>query len=218
MKKYCWNGSGNWWKNIAEMKAGLMKNIAEMEARVMKKYCWNGSGIDEKVLLKWKRVWRKNIAEMEADWWKSIAEMEEEMMKNMAKFFWMREGFSNKLILYTLRRIVRDELSRRIVRAELSCAELSGHPNDNSFSLLCLVLLVKWMPLNRYLEVALYKCSVTLDYKDHWRRLGKNIGWANPNFLEGNAVKTDKCMGIPRFLGACPAAPQSLRLWQWHAT
>ena len=41
-------------------------------------------------------------------------------------------GFSNKLIVYTLRRIVLDELWRRIVRAELSsaelsCAELSGH-------------------------------------------------------------------------------------------
>jgi len=36
-------------------------------------------------------------------------------MKNMAEIFLMRAGFSNKLILYTLRRIVRAELSRRIV-------------------------------------------------------------------------------------------------------
>src|SRR6218665_444839 len=47
----------------------------------------------------------------------------------------MGSGFSNKLILYYLRRIVRNELSRpfllrRIVRGELSCAELSGHPID----------------------------------------------------------------------------------------
>ena len=45
--------------------------------------------------------------------------MEAGMMKNMAEIFLMRAGFSNKLILYTL---------RRIVRAELSCAELSA-PN-----------------------------------------------------------------------------------------
>ena len=51
--------------------------------------------------------------------------MEAGMMKNMAEIFLMRAKFSNKLILYTLRRIVRNELSRRIVRAELSCAELS---------------------------------------------------------------------------------------------
>src|SRR6218665_717147 len=47
----------------------------------------------------------------------------------------MGSGFSNKLLLYYLRRIVRNELSRpillrRIVRGELSCAELSGHPID----------------------------------------------------------------------------------------
>ena len=40
----------------------------------------------------------------------------------------MEAGFSVKFIIYTLRRIVRVELSRRIIRAELSCAELSA-PN-----------------------------------------------------------------------------------------
>src|SRR6218665_2073985 len=57
----------------------------------------------------------------------NIPEMEAGLMKNIAAFL-MRAGFYNKLILYTLRRIVREELSRRIVRAELSCAELSS-PN-----------------------------------------------------------------------------------------
>jgi len=130
-EEYCWNGSGTDEKNIAEMEAGLMN-----------KYCWNGSGIFEKILLKWKRdLWQNIAAEMEAglmktyfwngngideklllkwrpDWWKSIAEMEAGLMKNIAEFVWIRAEFSNKLILYSL---------RRIVRAELSCAELSGH-------------------------------------------------------------------------------------------
>ena len=35
-KKYCLNGSGNDETNFGEMKAGSMKNDAEMEAGVMK--------------------------------------------------------------------------------------------------------------------------------------------------------------------------------------
>ena len=85
-------------KNIAEMEAGLMKNISEMESRSMKKYCWNGSGIVKKYF------------------WNGSGIVE--------KHLWIWAWFSNKLTFYTLRRIV--ELPRRIVRAELSCAELSG--------------------------------------------------------------------------------------------
>src|SRR6218665_969426 len=43
----------------------------------------------------------------------------------------------------------------------------------------------------------------------HWRRLVKNIG-GNPNLGgEQNVVKTDKCMGVPRFWGrgARPGCP-----------
>src|SRR6218665_2529883 len=59
-------------------------------------------------------------------------EMEAGLMKNIAAFL-MRAGFYNKLILYTLRQIVREELSapncpRRIVLRRIVLAELSA-PN-----------------------------------------------------------------------------------------
>jgi len=98
MKKYCWNESGID-ENNAEKEAVLMKNIAKMESGLMKKYCWNGSGFDEKILLKWKR--------------------------DVRKYDWEGAEFSIKFIIYTLRRIVWDELARRIVRAELSCTVVS---------------------------------------------------------------------------------------------
>src|SRR6218665_3616275 len=42
----------------------------------------------------------------------------------------------------------------------------------------------------------------------HWRRLVKNIGWANQNIGVQKAVKSDKCMGISRLLGGtCPGCP-----------
>src|SRR6218665_2780552 len=50
--------------------------------------------------------------------------MEAKFEKNIAR----GSGTFYKIYNNTLRRIVRDELSRRIVRAELSCAELSA-PN-----------------------------------------------------------------------------------------
>jgi len=54
IKRICWTWSGYDETNFAEMKAGLMKNVAEMEAGVVKKLrnwkrnwwkecCWNGS-------------------------------------------------------------------------------------------------------------------------------------------------------------------------------
>ena len=49
----------------------------------------------------------------------------------------------------------------------------------------------------------------------HWRKLVKNIGCANKNYIEGQkVVKSDKCMGDSQLLGArVRAASQSLRLW-----
>jgi len=41
----------------------------------------------------------------------------------------------------------------------------------------------------------------------HWRRFVKNIGWANPNIDGQNVVKTDKCIGVSRLLGARAGAP-----------
>src|SRR6218665_549852 len=65
----------------------------------------------------------KNIAEIEAELLKNIVEKEAVVMKNIAemegideKYCLMEAGFSNKLILYTLRRIVL----RRIVFFEFS--------------------------------------------------------------------------------------------------
>ena len=45
----------------------------------------------------------------------------------------------------------------------------------------------------------------------HWRRLGKNTGWANQNIGgEQKVVKSDKCMGDSQLLGArARAAPKS---------
>src|SRR6218665_1163298 len=46
----------------------------------------------------------------------------------------------------------------------------------------------------------------------HWRRLVRNIGWANQN-IWGKVVQSDKCMGVFQLLGACVrAVPQSLSL------
>ena len=36
----------------------------------------------------------------------------------------------------------------------------------------------------------------------HWRRLVKNIEWANQNIGRQKLVKSDKCMGISQLLGA----------------
>src|SRR6218665_2442844 len=36
---------------------------------------------------------------------------------------------------------------------------------------------------------------------EHWRRLVKNIGWANQNIGGQKVVKCDKCMGISQLLG-----------------
>src|SRR6218665_3035140 len=50
----------------------------------------------------------------------------------------------------------------------------------------------------------------------HWRRLVKNIGWANQNIGGQKMVKSDKCMGDSQLLGStCPGCPPfiSLRLW-----
>ena len=42
----------------------------------------------------------------------------------------------------------------------------------------------------------------------HWRRLVKNIGWANQNIWGKKVVKNDKCMGVSQLLGArARAAP-----------
>ena len=47
----------------------------------------------------------------------------------------------------------------------------------------------------------------------HWRRLDKNIGWANQNIEGEKVVKIDKCMGDSQLLGdTCPGCPLSLRL------
>src|SRR6218665_2386725 len=46
-------------------------------------------------------------------------------------------------------------------------------------------------------------CSFT-----HWRRLVKNIGWANQNIGREKVVKIDKCMGVSQLLGGtCPRCP-----------
>ena len=99
-EKYCLNGNWINEKNIAETKAGY----GEI-------YCWNRSTID-----------KQNIAKLEADW---------------GKYCWNGGGIDDRILvneklIFYLHRIVRYELSRRlvhrrIVRAELSCAELSGH-------------------------------------------------------------------------------------------
>ena len=36
----------------------------------------------------------------------------------------------------------------------------------------------------------------------HWRRLVKNIGWADQNIRGQKVVKSDKCMGVSQLLGA----------------
>jgi len=49
---------------------------------------------------------------------------------------------------------------------------------------------------------------------NQWRRLVKNIGWANQNIGEQKVVKSNKYMGVSQLLGArAQAAPKSLRLW-----
>ena len=70
-----------------------MKAVAEMEAGLLKKYRWKESCIHEKV----ESGLIKNIAELEAGFDK--------------KYGWEEAGFSIKFIWYTLRRIVRAELS-----------------------------------------------------------------------------------------------------------
>src|SRR6218665_2767255 len=57
-------------------------------------------------------------------------------------------------------------------------------------------------------------CDVKCHYKriyfdiSHWRRLVKNIGWANQNIGGQKMVKSDKCMGISQLLGGtCPGCP-----------
>ena len=40
----------------------------------------------------------------------------------------------------------------------------------------------------------------------HWRRLVKNIGWANQNIGEQMVVKSDKCMGVSQLLVASARA------------
>jgi len=82
MKKLLLKWKRDWWKNIAEM-----------EAELIKKYCWNESGIDEEMLLKLKRDWWKYIAEMEAGLMKNIAEMEAGLTKNTAE--WERNFLIN---------------------------------------------------------------------------------------------------------------------------
>ena len=81
-EKYCWKGSRTDEKIFLKWKRDWWKNIAEMEAGLMKKYCWHGSGIAEKILLKWKR-----------DWWKNISEMEEGLME---KYCWNGSGIDEK--------------------------------------------------------------------------------------------------------------------------
>jgi len=45
--------------------------------------------------------------------------------------------------------------------------------------------------------------------QDHWRRLVKNIGWANQN-IGGKVITSDKCMGVSQLLGArARASPKS---------
>jgi len=47
----------------------------------------------------------------------------------------------------------------------------------------------------------------------HWRRLVKNIGWANQNIGGQKVLKSDKRMGVSQLLGHVPGLPpQSLRL------
>jgi len=49
----------------------------------------------------------------------------------------------------------------------------------------------------------------------NWRKLVKNIGWANQNIGGQKVVKSDKCMADSQLLGStCPGCPTlSLRLW-----
>src|SRR6218665_157322 len=42
----------------------------------------------------------------------------------------------------------------------------------------------------------------------HWRKLVKNIGWANQNIGGQKVVKSDKCIGVSQLLeGTCPGCP-----------
>ena len=50
----------------------------------------------------------------------------------------------------------------------------------------------------------------------HWRRLVKNIGWANQNIGRGHkVVKSEKCMGVYQLFGGtrpgCP--PKSMPIY-----
>src|SRR6218665_2941277 len=52
----------------------------------------------------------------------------------------------------------------------------------------------------------------------HWRRLVKNIGWANQNIGGQKVVKSDKCMGVSQLLGGtCPGCPPKSVLSSPHA-
>jgi len=46
----------------------------------------------------------------------------------------------------------------------------------------------------------------------HWRRLVKNIGWANQNIEGQKMVKSDKYMGVSQLLGHARGCPQRLCL------
>jgi len=118
-EEYCLNGGGIDEKHIAEMEAGLMKI-----------YCWNRIEIDKDIAEMEARL-MKNIAEMEADWWKDIAEC-----WNgggiYEKYWWMKVGFSIKLILYFVPNclwwIVAPNCPTPNCPRRSVCAELSGHP------------------------------------------------------------------------------------------
>ena len=46
-----------------------------------------------------------------------------------------------------------------------------------------------------------YQATVRSVSWNHWRRLVKNIGWANQKMGGQKVVKSDKCMGAPQLLG-----------------
>ena len=93
-----------------------MKNIAEMESELMKRYCWTGSGIDEKILLKWKRNLRKILRE------------EAELSIKFIIILCVELSGTNYRAELSAPNCPAPNCPRLIVRAELSCAELSGHP------------------------------------------------------------------------------------------
>jgi len=96
-----------WWKNIAEMEAGLMtkycwngsgfdeNNIVEKKAGLMKNYCWNGSGIGKIILLKWKRNCIKILPKWKLVDEKSIAEIEEGLVWRRILLKWKWDWWQN---------------------------------------------------------------------------------------------------------------------------